>query len=290
MKINQLNTMNASVMVFAPHPDDETIGAGGIIIQTMKHGGDVKVIYLTSGITSANENSEQITTREKEPISAMELAGVNKDNLIFLRHNSGDLSKLSVFNECIEKISQIISADVPDYIFIPAYEGGHIDHDITNFILYKTLTTLNLDGIQVFEYAEYTSCLKIDLNSMKRVLRRFCKCIPFVNFRFPNNFIPHNRLSNIHSFQLQMSDKELDLKLEMLKRYVSQNPTDLIFWHGFPDRLRNFYPHDYMKLSYNIGALEKIVYFIGKKLKKPYIDHRIIKKPPALYLGNDSDK
>lgn len=274
-------------MVFAPHPDDEVIGAGGIIIQTMKNGGDVRVVYLTTGISSSNKNPEQIAIREKEAVSTMKLAGVNENKLIFLRCSNGDLTKISICNKCIKKISQIIRADVPDYIFIPAYEGGHIDHDMTNFILYKTLTALKLNRMQIFEYAEYTSYLKIDINTMKRVLRRFCKCIPFVNFRFPNNFIPHNRLSHIPAFQLKMSDEELNLKLELLKQYSSQNPTDLIFWHGFPDRFRKFYPYDYTKLPYNRGALEKIVYFIGKKLKKPNMEYRIIKRPLALNLEND---
>ena len=286
LEISRRDTTKSSVMVFAPHPDDEVIGAGGLIIQTMKSGGDVKVIYITSGISGTNKNSEQIVIREKEAVSAMKLAGVNENELIFLRYNSGDLTKISIFNECIKKIAQIISEDVPDYIFIPAYEGGHIDHDITNFILYKALTALKLNRIEIFEYAGYTSYLKIDINTVKRVLRRFCKCVPFVNFRFPNNFIPHNRLTHTPSFQLKMSDEELNLKMEMLKQYTSQDPTELIFWHGFPDRVRKFYPYDYSKPAYTMGALEKTVYFIGEKLKKSNIKHRIIKKPPALYLEN----
>jgi hypothetical protein len=160
---------------------------------------------------------------------------------------------------------------------------------MTNFILYKTLTALKLNRIQIFEYAEYTSYLKMDINTMKRVFRRFCKYVPFVKFRFPNNFIPHNRLYHIPSFQLKMSAEELNLKLEMLKQYSSQDPTDLIFWHGFPDRFRKFFPYDYTKHPYNRSALEKIVYFIGEKLKKSNIEYRIIKRPPALYLENDTN-
>ena len=190
LEISQLDTSNSSVMVFAPHPDDETIGTGGIIIQTIKNGGDVKVVYFTTGISNSNKNSEQIILREKESASAMKLAGVNENKLIFLRYNSGDLTKISIFNDCVERLSQIIKAEEPDYIFMPAYEGGHIDHDITNFILYKTLIAFKSNRIQIFEYAGYTSYLKIDINTMKRVLRRFCKYVPFVNFRFPNNFIP----------------------------------------------------------------------------------------------------
>lgn len=289
MKISQLDIRNSSVMVFSPHPDDETIGAGGIIIQTVKNGGNVKVIYLTSGISTSNKKSRQNIVREKESISAMALAGVSENKLTFLRYKNGDLTKISLINECIKKISQIIKADVPDYIFIPAYEGGHIDHDMTNFILYKTLTALKLNRTEIFEYAEYTSYLKIDINTMKRVLRRFCKCIPFVKFRFPNNFILHNRLSHIPAFQLKMSVEELNLKLEMLKQYSSQNPTELIFWHGFPDRFRKFIPYDYNKPPYNRGVLEKIVFFVGEKLNKKNIEYRILKKPPALYLETDTD-
>jgi hypothetical protein len=287
MKLSQLDTRNSSVMVVAPHPDDEVIGAGGIIIQTVKDGGDVKVIYLTSGISSSNKNSEQILIREKEAISAMKLAGVNENNLIFLRHSSGDLTKVGIFNECVGRISKLIKAEEPNYIFIPAYEGGHIDHDISNFILYKTLTAPTLNRIQIYEYAEYTSYLKMDINTLKRVLRRFCKCVPFVKFRFPNNFIPHNRLPHISAFQLEMSADELNLKLEMLKQFSSENPTELIFWHGFPDRFRKFYPYDYSKPPYNRGVLEKIVYSIGGILNKKDIKYRITKRPPALYLEND---
>jgi LmbE family N-acetylglucosaminyl deacetylase len=37
------------LMVFAPHPDDETLGAGGLIQRTLGSGGAVHVVFLTSG-------------------------------------------------------------------------------------------------------------------------------------------------------------------------------------------------------------------------------------------------
>ncbi len=38
-----------SIVVFAPHPDDEVIGCAGIIMQALARGAHVKVVDITSG-------------------------------------------------------------------------------------------------------------------------------------------------------------------------------------------------------------------------------------------------
>ena len=35
-----------SILIFAPHPDDEIIGLGGIILQTLKNSGNVFICYV----------------------------------------------------------------------------------------------------------------------------------------------------------------------------------------------------------------------------------------------------
>src|SRR2546425_7498826 len=37
------------LLVIAPHPDDESLGAGGLMQRTMAQGGRVHVLFLTSG-------------------------------------------------------------------------------------------------------------------------------------------------------------------------------------------------------------------------------------------------
>src|SRR3989441_4749496 len=39
----------ARVLVFAPHPDDETIGAGGLIFHLARRGVPVRVVFVTNG-------------------------------------------------------------------------------------------------------------------------------------------------------------------------------------------------------------------------------------------------
>jgi LmbE family N-acetylglucosaminyl deacetylase len=38
-----------NVVVFSPHPDDELIGCGGTLIDHVKKGDNVIVVYITSG-------------------------------------------------------------------------------------------------------------------------------------------------------------------------------------------------------------------------------------------------
>src|SRR5688572_24119642 len=39
-----------SVLVLAPHPDDETCGAGGALILHRRQGDSVRVVFLTDGV------------------------------------------------------------------------------------------------------------------------------------------------------------------------------------------------------------------------------------------------
>src|SRR5499427_9522899 len=42
-------TRSESIVIFAPHPDDEVIGCAGIIMQALARGARVKVVDITSG-------------------------------------------------------------------------------------------------------------------------------------------------------------------------------------------------------------------------------------------------
>ena len=50
--IKNRNTNFKSILVLAPHPDDEIIGVGGLVLQTLKNKGQVYITYLTDGENS----------------------------------------------------------------------------------------------------------------------------------------------------------------------------------------------------------------------------------------------
>ncbi|KAF5416609.1 MAG: hypothetical protein C5S38_02705 [Candidatus Methanophagaceae archaeon] len=74
-------TNKSPILIFAPHRDDEVIGAGGKIIQTMERGGKVFIVYMTNG----TKKKELTLIYEAEAKSALHVANVAEQNLIFLR-------------------------------------------------------------------------------------------------------------------------------------------------------------------------------------------------------------
>ena len=58
------------VLVFSPHPDDESIGVGGYIAQSIKNGADIEIVLVTNGDFHGNE--EYVTPNlKKQPKSLM---------------------------------------------------------------------------------------------------------------------------------------------------------------------------------------------------------------------------
>ena len=49
LAIEPLLSSETRLMVFSPHPDDETLGAGGLIQWVLRMGGKVKVVFMTNG-------------------------------------------------------------------------------------------------------------------------------------------------------------------------------------------------------------------------------------------------
>lgn len=98
-----------SVVVFAPHPDDDVIGCGGIVIQHVKKGDAVTIVCLTSGGEAPwwGTKEQLKLIREQEATKATAIMGVH--DLVFLREP--DLY-LEDRKENREKIRQIFCYEV----------------------------------------------------------------------------------------------------------------------------------------------------------------------------------
>ncbi|MEO8257836.1 MAG: PIG-L family deacetylase [Acidobacteriota bacterium] len=101
------------LLIFAPHPDDEVLAAGGLIQQVREAGGTVHVVYLTSGdsYTDSARFEAHITAegarpkpsdyralghqREKEARAALRTLGVGAWSLTFLGFPNGGLNRLT---------------------------------------------------------------------------------------------------------------------------------------------------------------------------------------------------
>ena len=96
------------LMVIAPHCDDETLGAGGLIAQARQQGIPVQVVFLTNGDafpaacalvsrrlpTRATDYVHLGELRQKEALKAVEKLGVGPESVTFLGYPDQGLKRL----------------------------------------------------------------------------------------------------------------------------------------------------------------------------------------------------
>ena len=142
-----------NVLFVIPHPDDEIVGSC-ILIKNFLKKQKVTLVFVTNGVVSPNMNwfwkrksyKKDVSLRYQEMLRSLTNLGVSDFFLqdIPTRHLKLNIDKSYYF------LKQIILDKNIDTLFCPAYEGGHQDHDITNFIVSKFQPYC-----KVFEFPEY---------------------------------------------------------------------------------------------------------------------------------------
>ena len=119
-----LNTFK-KVLVIAPHPDDETLGAGGTIKKLKDLNIDVNLLVVGGHLPPLYTQKEYEKT-EKECKKASKVLGIKK--IFFLKKIATQFNEepVSRFNKSIEDIIKLIN---PDLVFIP-FPDRHIDHKL----------------------------------------------------------------------------------------------------------------------------------------------------------------
>ncbi len=82
------------LLVLAPHPDDETLGCGGLIAEACARGEDVRVVILTDGAGShpaskAFPPARLAALRQAEARAAAAALGLSEDRITFLDLRDG---------------------------------------------------------------------------------------------------------------------------------------------------------------------------------------------------------
>lgn len=142
------------ILVVSPHPDDESIGCGGLL---SLYSGQCDVLLVTDGFDPELNNKEASEIRQQEFISAMELAGVNK--YICLHIPEHNIAKYS-------KNFKSINLSGYDYIFVPNRYEIHKDH----VDVYKAIKRLAPKKAMLCEYEVWTTIrepnIKLDISDV----------------------------------------------------------------------------------------------------------------------------
>jgi LmbE family N-acetylglucosaminyl deacetylase len=144
-----------AITILAPHPDDETLGCGGLIALCARAGVAVCVIVMTDGSQShpnaVRWSSDDITAqREREVRAAMIALGAPHATLIFLHIRDGYLDKVSDPTALVDQIVAIIRTNGSAELFLPWEADPHPDHVATARIGLQIAQAL--PTIRVFAY------------------------------------------------------------------------------------------------------------------------------------------
>ena len=121
------------MVIIAPHPDDEVLGCGGIIIKAVKRGIEVFIIYLSSG-----DSKQEL--RETEAVEVCKYFKTKKPFFLKL-HKTG--FKVSLRN--IKKIIGVFQKIQPDVVFINHEQDGDREHQIAYHLTTEAAWRFNMN-------------------------------------------------------------------------------------------------------------------------------------------------
>jgi LmbE family N-acetylglucosaminyl deacetylase len=149
---------NGGILVIAAHQDDEVLGLGLTLVKHRNHGDRVTIVFTTNGAGGNWKESSALkravsAARFKEACDALALIGIDPAGIACLGFPDGGLHRY--IPEASEDIATLIRVIAPHRTYVHAIEGGHIDHDVTAFIVQNVCARMGIEP--VFEWAEYNS-------------------------------------------------------------------------------------------------------------------------------------
>lgn len=121
------------VLVFAPHPDDETIGAGGTLHLHHRRGDRIKAIFLTAGsagdVDHHYDPAAYRDLREAEARAAARVLGI--DEIEFWRFPDNARAREEDMEIVVPRVRAAIEAFAPSTIYFPNEHETHADHYVT---------------------------------------------------------------------------------------------------------------------------------------------------------------
>src|SRR5579871_3737600 len=83
----------APLLIVSPHPDDETLGAGGLIATALSQRRSVVILSLTDGEAARPEVPNLAQLRQKELARAMQILSPQQPRIVRLGLPDGELAR-----------------------------------------------------------------------------------------------------------------------------------------------------------------------------------------------------
>lgn len=254
------------VLILAPHPDDEAIACAGVIQEAVKAGAGIRVAYLTNGdhnqlafivyekriTVRKNEFLHMGRKRREEAIKAMQLLGVNKDNLTFLGYP--DFGTFAIFRDywhtgrpfksLLTRVSSVPYKE--DFSFGSPYVGESILEDLKRIIRsYKPNKIFVSHPADVNrDHMALALFLEIALADLEKEIKRpliYPYLVHVVGWPLPRHYHPELSLfppkkfqgSQINWFTRELSREQVEMKHQAVLRYKTQTESSAFYLLSF---------------------------------------------------------
>lgn len=145
---------DTSLLVVAPHPDDETLCCAGMIRRVVEAGGHVSIVWITSGDGSAlsmlfaekslfrpaDKVRDLARKRVAEARAATGLLGVAPDHLYFLGYPDGGIGKLVADPRLEKDFETVLDRTLPNLVLMPSTLDTHPDHRASGELAWRVLS------------------------------------------------------------------------------------------------------------------------------------------------------
>jgi LmbE family N-acetylglucosaminyl deacetylase len=116
-----------SIIIIAPHPDDEVLGVGGTILRYKSEGAKVAWLIVTCINSDAGWSEEKVNQRADEIKRVTKL--FNFDSVFELNFPTTQLDQVPM-SDLIGAISNVFKAFEPEVVFVPHPSDIHTDHRV----------------------------------------------------------------------------------------------------------------------------------------------------------------
>jgi len=170
-----------SMLVVAPHQDDEVIGCGGALVLQLRSGSAAAIVMLQDG---ADEHDELGMSRNalmelRNEESRRSAAAIGLEPPRFLNHIRLTESVL----QASEEVRGIIVEREIDAVFVPFVLDAHPDHRSANYVLAEALKSVSRN-VRVFGYEVWGLCIPNILVVIDDVMEdkmRMLSCFSYAN-------------------------------------------------------------------------------------------------------------
>ena len=133
------------ILVIAPHPDDETLGCGGMLLRSKYNGDELHWLIIT-GINKEDGWPDDLIHQRENEINEVSL----KYGFESVHNYSLATTRLDVLptKSLIDKIGGTIKEINPNIIYLPHFQDAHSDHQITAKAVHSCLKWFRYPSIE----------------------------------------------------------------------------------------------------------------------------------------------